>query len=836
MDIKALTDSLLEGLLPNTLSEVGEASSKSFPFMKEHDDVELEEWGVFGTTVYGFSDKAGHYYNVVLEYEGIELEANFTADESYQPTNSDELFSVMSTVAKILKKDTSEYPKDRIKIIRYTPSPTKTRPGYNEKGAEQRDKLYQAYFKKNFPGATIEKQGIETVVYLEESYQGKRTNNGAPGTLKAKISKLYGGDVTIEKAKKLKNRENATAHDKRQANWFINFHSKNEGLSEIGDASAKTYKFDLYSDSEEERIYGFYTENFLYSVELTTDEDTPNALQIQFYTIDEEDSDIQDYGKVTNSGEMYRVMATVAAIVKKDLKNHPEINTLEFSAAKKTHEVENISRLNLYLKYIKHYFPNAKIEQGRRPQDAKVHLTEVGESNLQPYKWNESSYGGDATGVEFITDKGTEYKVWLVPHGGDLYVEFATVLENERGSRYTSTQTVTNKGELYRIMATVADIIKHYVEHFKAHRIVYSPSKKTGEEFGTQRDKLYKAFITKAVPGVEFEQQEDMVAAVLPNTKIQEEEGKAAPYGSGYKKLEEELTPLIVELTQYMYKQGLSMDPAPSFEFVEDESNAQNPLGRTAFYDPGNQHIVLYITGRHPKDILRSFAHEMIHHAQNLEGRLANMPQTADINEDDHLKEIEREAYETGNMLFRGWENSRVSKMNEITLDIPKFSQPKTFVDGLREALHEITLSKDNAVEIKGDSTEGEFQVGDRTYTYAIVSLPNPYNDSGSFYNIGFTLKGNTTSRPTKNTDPRDYIKILSTMYKIIVDFVEKEKPTYLGIASLDNIGDKNYHTVYANLTDNKFNRIPGYFRKDVNLRFNGPNGPGSIIVLKRKS
>ena len=65
---------------------------------------------------------------------------------------------------------------------------------------------------------------------VQEAYKGKRTNDGAPGTFKAKITKAYGGDVTIEKARKFKSRENATPHDKRQANWFINFHSKNENL------------------------------------------------------------------------------------------------------------------------------------------------------------------------------------------------------------------------------------------------------------------------------------------------------------------------------------------------------------------------------------------------------------------------------------------------------------------------------------------------------------------------------------------------------------------------------------------------------------------------------
>ena len=42
------------------------------------------------------------------------------------------------------------------------------------------------------------------------------------GVLKARISKLYGGDVTVEKARKLKARNDATARDKQLANWFIN--------------------------------------------------------------------------------------------------------------------------------------------------------------------------------------------------------------------------------------------------------------------------------------------------------------------------------------------------------------------------------------------------------------------------------------------------------------------------------------------------------------------------------------------------------------------------------------------------------------------------------------
>ena len=51
---------------------------------------------------------------------------------------------------------------------------------------------------------------------------------GAPGTLKAKVTRLYGGKVTCDKAKRLKSRLKATSHDKAQANWFLNMQDCNE--------------------------------------------------------------------------------------------------------------------------------------------------------------------------------------------------------------------------------------------------------------------------------------------------------------------------------------------------------------------------------------------------------------------------------------------------------------------------------------------------------------------------------------------------------------------------------------------------------------------------------
>jgi len=109
------------------------------------------------------------------------------------------------------------------------------------------------------------------------------------------------------------------------------------------------------------------------------------------------------------------------------------------------------------------------------------------------------------------------------------------------------------------------------------------------------------------------------------------------------------------ELTQHMIDKGYNIQPLPSVKFISDDtSNAENFLGQTAYYNPGKKMIVLYTYGRHPKDIVRSFAHEMIHHMQNLEGRLGDIT-TTDTTEDNRLNDLEKEANLKGTMTFRNW-------------------------------------------------------------------------------------------------------------------------------------------------------------------------------------
>jgi len=458
---------------------------------------------------------------------------------------------------------------------------------------------------------------------------------------------------------------------------------------------------------------------------------------------------------------------------------------------------------------INNYFDKARVAKKdredildlwkKRAKALSLPLNEVGEANLQPYKWTEEEYDDIGIEVSFETDKGVEYSVQLqrnvykgIPV---LDVEFAAgVIDPNFGGGMSSKITI-NKGELFKVMSTIVDIIKHYINQTEAQGIVYSPSKKSGEEdTGNQRDNLYRAFINKAIPGIEIIQRKNFIIALLPGhdtldegkepakgtgkkpkgssrrlytdedpkdtvgisfktkqdiidtlnkasfksksharqsqiinvihqrvraaygrakdpevkkrlktaldyaekrkeaskkkterlRKMKEaadpQAGTALPYGSGFAPIkesdpfglnefakefvnevfEEAWNPkeTFLSLAVFMKDNGMNVTPLPKIKVIsDDKENASRLLGRTAYYNPVEKSITLYTFGRHPKDVLRSFAHEMVHHHQNLEGTLGNI-NTTNTNEDGHLKDIEREAYEKGNIMLRNWEDS----------------------------------------------------------------------------------------------------------------------------------------------------------------------------------
>jgi len=125
---------------------------------------------------------------------------------------------------------------------------------------------------------------------------------------------------------------------------------------------------------------------------------------------------------------------------------------------------------------------------------------------------------------------------------------------------------------------------------------------------------------------------------------------------------------LVKDLIRQFYpfaKQRFGFKKPVRLFLKQDSCNAENPLGKTAHYDPQNSSITLYTMGRHPKDILRSFSHELVHHRQNCEGCFDKIQ--GDMGEgyflrNEELRKLEEDAYLHGNLCLREWEDRKKEK------------------------------------------------------------------------------------------------------------------------------------------------------------------------------
>lgn len=128
---------------------------------------------------------------------------------------------------------------------------------------------------------------------------------------------------------------------------------------------------------------------------------------------------------------------------------------------------------------------------------------------------------------------------------------------------------------------------------------------------------------------------------------------------------------ILEDFIPYAQKQ-LGYDKPVKVLFISDPENAVNPLGKTAHYAPTTHTVTIYVDGRHPKDMMRSVSHELVHHAQNCRGDFDNITSMEEgyAQVDEHLREMEREAYESGNLIFRDFEDALKTNPNKQTIYI----------------------------------------------------------------------------------------------------------------------------------------------------------------------
>ena len=139
-------------------------------------------------------------------------------------------------------------------------------------------------------------------------------------------------------------------------------------------------------------------------------------------------------------------------------------------------------------------------------------LFEVGEGTAKPYKYkltrteSDPDFGDYFRLYEFVTDLGTHYEVTFEieeDFSKDEPWEFMNIEfgVDEKDGGGVSHNIETNKGELFRVMATIVDITKKILkERENIKTLTFSGSKKYEDD--NRRNNLYMAYIRKNIPNV----------------------------------------------------------------------------------------------------------------------------------------------------------------------------------------------------------------------------------------------------------------------------------------------------------------------------------------------
>jgi hypothetical protein len=118
-------------------------------------------------------------------------------------------------------------------------------------------------------------------------------------------------------------------------------------------------------------------------------------------------------------------------------------------------------------------------------------LNEVGEASIKPYNWFKSFDSGKDVEYSFKTDSNIDYIVtisWI--ENNNFSLDFTA-----DGLYLTS----TNDGDVFKIMSTIVDIIKSYINHNKnIENIVIRPSKRTSDD--KSRKNIYMNYVKKQLP------------------------------------------------------------------------------------------------------------------------------------------------------------------------------------------------------------------------------------------------------------------------------------------------------------------------------------------------
>ena len=133
-------------------------------------------------------------------------------------------------------------------------------------------------------------------------------------------------------------------------------------------------------------------------------------------------------------------------------------------------------------------------------------INEIGDGGSKPYNYRLTRKDDDFMLYEFETDLGTHYEVTFEieedfskdEEWETMNIEFGV---DEKDGGGVSYKVKTNKGEVFRVMATIVDITKSILKERKNIKtLTFTGSKDDDDD--NRRNNLYMAYIRKHIPNV----------------------------------------------------------------------------------------------------------------------------------------------------------------------------------------------------------------------------------------------------------------------------------------------------------------------------------------------
>ena len=264
------------------------------------------------------------------------------------------------------------------------------------------------------------------------------------------------------------------------------------------------------------------------------------------------------------------------------------------------------------------------------------------------------------------------------------------------------------------------------------------------------------------------------------------EDMSEAPKIEGITKEAESFKDAFKPIANFMKNEGLNVYPFPDIELKWDEQDGL--FIKTGYYLPSEKKIVLFCKNRHPKDILRSYAHEMIHHMQNLNGDDLNFTSEDDVKDNDKLEKLESEAYLKGNIYFRKW-TEHVSKNSD---DMLNENVLKESPDSIENPI--LGYDDDNAypfIAVKGFPEDILVGVNGSTHWDIVERIEEDAEGGGNTYGVSQELLDAVKSRE---------VKLAITSYYEFYGRYWSDDGEGGHIISLWGYDKNDYHKAYSNI------------------------------------